>query len=183
MNYKFWFYFRKAIFQGVVPIVTAFVTFYDIRSGYIYDIYIYTSTVLFVYGIFGTIIQFISDICSINVGFQEDFNVTNSRQIEAAVVSKQPMTVIKKVFKIKYSNSLFFSCLSSFCWWIGYDCPILIPHHVVNRINERVSDTDVIQSYVYGSFNSEYRLVNDFATMKESKQMEHIKHVIFDDYH
>lgn len=199
MNYKFWFYFRKAIFQGVVPIVTTIITFYDLRntkSGYISDIYLYTSTILFVYGMLNTLIQFISDIFAIYVGFQEDFNVTDSRMIEEIIVSKQPMTIIKKVFKPKYSNNLFFRGLSKFCWYIGHDCPILIPHSVVNKINNKImNDPDLIKSCIYGSMDAnnilptitattsnrnEYRLMND--DMKISNQMNHIKHIIFDDY-
>lgn len=203
-SYKFWFYVRKAVFQGVIPILTTIITFYDLAHitnnvGKVFNnIYIYSTSILFFYGLINTVNTFISNTCGTDVVFKRDFNEDADQQIENAMFSasetigERPIVVIKRIFKLKYSGSYFFIFVSKFCWMIGMDCPILIPKYIVDRAGvaartANMSEKYMAQSCVDRMFNmnsvqgSNYRLMVDENDLKLTRDFNHIKSVIFCD--
>jgi len=213
VSYKFWFYCRKAFFQGVVPSGAAILTFYDLvtenNKDFYKNIYIYTSFLLFIYSLVKITITFISDICGVNIVFRkEPENELSEQDVENAVargnfemLMNQPIIIIKRVFKLHYSEYYFFKFLSNFCWAIGMDCPIIIPRYFARcmkdnmgseRANELTPDQaiDLTQSCVnsyFGSNNvimsgiySNHRVTEE-KTQKINKQIEHIKKLVYED--
>lgn len=144
-QYKFWFYVRKAIFQGFIPLLIGIITFYDlannIESGLgtnLYaQLYVYTSLILFLYGTTGTVLNFIFDLCSDDIIFRKDIdleqtvpNIMLSMHLDSQT-SDSFIIIVKKIFKLRFSNSWFFISITKLCWWLGMDCPTLIPYELV----------------------------------------------------
>lgn len=148
-EYKRWFLFRKGIFQVFLPILLAFITFvnYVDQSGndnsYAYHhLYFYTSLILFLYGSVSHILNFIFSICSDDVMFKKEISLdkTTTQLFLPSVTDLRSdnyfIIIIKKIFKLRYSNSQFFVYIDKVCWYLGIDSPILIPANVVNRLNK-----------------------------------------------
>lgn len=147
-RYKFWFYLRKGIFQVLLPIFLAFMSFCDFidqngkqNNGYAYDhLYFYTSLILFLYGGMKYILDFIFSTCSDDIIFKKEINLNTTTPNLILTINFPEMTndhfiiVIKKIFKLRYSDSLFFKSINKLCWFLGIDSPILIPHEIVIKL-------------------------------------------------
>lgn len=136
-EYKFWFYLRKAIFQGLFPLMLTWITFYDLLvddSGnqvYYKHLYFYTSGILFVYTHCRIILDYIFSITSDDVVFYKsiDLNQTTDIQILSPNINNthiNQMVLVKRIFKLRFSQHRSFKWMSSLSWAVGLDCPILL---------------------------------------------------------
>lgn len=154
---RFWFYTRKALFQGVLPIVLGLLTFYDVISlannesnepkGETYlRLYIYTSTILFIYAHMRILLEFIFSICADDIIFKKEINLSKTTADLTLdnnifdVSDSNHMIIIKKIFKLRYSNSRFFKFISGLCWYLGIDAPILIPKEIIVSLSNDKSN-------------------------------------------
>ncbi|AYV85294.1 MAG: hypothetical protein Satyrvirus9_20 [Satyrvirus sp.] len=153
-KYKFWFYFRKAIFQGFLPALLALMTFWDFikqtsenNNSHMYThLYLYTSSILFLYSQLRIILEFIFSICSDDIIFKKEVNLvqTTPELLLSFHMSESSnehfIIIIKKIFKLRYSNSSFFKYVDKICWFLGVDSPILIPYDVISKLGNVKND-------------------------------------------
>lgn len=148
---RFWFYIRKGIFQGFFPIFLAFLTFTDFvnqmsnkDSGSSYNhLYFYTMLILFIYNQMKVALEYIFSICSEDVIFKKEINLTTSSPEtlltfmanEEEVQNEHFVIIIKKIFKLRYSNNPIFTYINKICWFLGMDCPLLIPHDIIVKLS------------------------------------------------
>jgi len=147
-QYKFWFYVRKAIFQGFFPIIVGSATFYDLAKNTSDDnqvfykhLYVYTGLILFSYGSTKTIFEFIFSVCADDIIFKKEINLENttadlmlSLRLDDSNSTSNMIIIVKKFFKLRFTNSTFFIGISKICWWLGIDCPILIPYEIIKQL-------------------------------------------------
>ena len=151
-RYKFWFYFRKGLFQVLFPILLTFMTFCDfvkqsgqLQNGYAYyNLYFYTSLILFLYTGMNRILEFIFSLCSDDIIFKKEIDLTrttpqlllssNLTREHDTVSDEHYIIIVKKIFKLRYSKSLFFTYVTTICWFLGIDSPILIPHDIAKKL-------------------------------------------------
>lgn len=140
-KYKFWFYFRKGIFQVILPLFLAFLSLIDFmnqaNNKSHSHLYFYTSFILLLYTGFKYVIQYAFDLCAETVIFKKEIifdDTTSKSMIPSNSNFHYDIPVIRKIFKLQYSKNKYFNYLSQICWFLGLDCPILIPHYLVNRI-------------------------------------------------
>ena len=105
---KFWFYVRKAIFQGIIPIIFGFLTFYDLVKqttnpvrGQMYNhMYFYTSLILFIYAQAKIILEFVFAICADDIVFKKEISLTQT--MPAVLLSEElqnDFIIIIKILK------------------------------------------------------------------------------------
>lgn len=139
-KYKFWFYFRKCIFQVILPIFLAFLSLIDFmnqpNNKSQTHLYFYTSFILLIYTGLRYVIQYIFDLCSETIIFKKEFNIdyNTTNLMTMTNLDFQHISVIKRIFKLKYSKNIYFCYLTKICWVLGLDCPILIPQYIVTKI-------------------------------------------------
>ena len=151
-RYKFWFYFRKGLFQILFPILLAFMTFCDFvkQSGQshnsyaYYYLYFYTSLILFLYSGMNRILEFIFSLCADDIIFKKEINLshTTPQLLISSNLAREHdgpscehyIIIVKKIFKLRYSKSLFFAYVTTICWFLGIDCPILIPNDIAKKL-------------------------------------------------
>jgi len=161
-NYpKFWFYVRKAIFQGLCPIILGFFTFYDLtgeaRTINKFNLYYGTSIIFLVYSQLRILLEYIFSICSEMVILKKEINLDNSlgalsfsegagtlpgvqemidiETTESNDLSDNDFIVItKRIYKLRYSDSKLFRFIDRVCWLTGIDSPILIPLDTVRDL-------------------------------------------------
>lgn len=145
---KIGFYTRKFIFQGFLPIILGLMSFFDFANqaygnnmGKAYThLYFYTTAILLIYSQIKIILKFIFSICTENVIFKKEINMdqTISEILlpiqESLSVNEHFIITMKKIFKLRYSNSIYFKFINRFCWVIGMDCPLLIPYDIVAKL-------------------------------------------------
>uniref|UniRef100_A0A6C0LS23 Uncharacterized protein n=1 Tax=viral metagenome TaxID=1070528 RepID=A0A6C0LS23_9ZZZZ len=147
-QYKFWFWFRNIIFQCALPIILAFMTFYDLSTQHnkiIYShLYLYTSSIIFIYSNMRMILEFIFNVCSDQIILKKAINLvetTNNLILSMNIIDSKinnTFLIIRKIFKLRYSGSSFFIFIDKLCWAIGIDSPILIPIDLINKLFEKV---------------------------------------------
>lgn len=151
-GYKFWFYCRKAIFQGFLPIFLALLTLIDLinsngKRSYNH-LYFYTSIILFLYSQFKVICKFIFSVYADVIVFKKEINLQQTSQnllLESGISNtSNHIIIVKKIFKLRYTNSSFFKRLDQICWFVGIDCPILIPYEIIQKF---MSNKQEITSY------------------------------------
>lgn len=144
-HYKFWFYFRKCMFQVFLPVLLAFMSFCDFinQSGkeysYSYNhLYFYTSLILFLYGAMRYVLDFIFSICSVDVIFKKEIGLNETTNFSISDISEISnehfIVVIKKIFKLRYSKLSFFKNINKLCWFLGINGPILIPYEIITKL-------------------------------------------------
>jgi hypothetical protein len=154
-QYKFWFYFRKALFQVFFPIALAFMSLCDFAvqsnnndSTHAYDnLYFYTLLILFLYTGMKQILEFIFTVCADDVVFKKEINLeqTTSQLLLSINTSNSTqeghfIIAIKKIFKLRYSKSPLFVHITKICWFLGIDCPILIPDNIISKLSNAKDD-------------------------------------------
>lgn len=164
---KFGFYLRKAIFQVFLPIFLTFLSLCDfvnqsgkVNNGYAYNhLYFYTSLILFFYASAKYCLDFIFSTCADDIVFKKEINleqttpdlilainITDTESINHTNLGQNDhfLIVIKKIFKIRFSNSFFFQNIIKICGFLGIDCPTLIPNDVISRLtnNENIPSID-----------------------------------------
>jgi hypothetical protein len=146
---NFGFYLRKAIFQGALPILLALMTFFDFakqsgtqNGGSAFNhLYFYTSFILLIYSQIKVILEFIFTSCTENVIFKKEINLDKSISLIMLSVNNPAtsqdhfIVTIKKIFKLRYSNSVYFQHICNFCYLIGMECPLLIPYDIVAKLS------------------------------------------------
>ena len=148
-NENFGFYLRKAIFQGFLPILLGMLSFFDflkqtsgqgIGSAYKH-MYFYTTVILLIYTQIKIVLEFIFSICTENVIFRKEISLEKSMTEEVLMPIEEPMNsrdhfiiTIKRIFKLRYSNSTYFKFICNFCWIIGMECPLLIPFDIIAKL-------------------------------------------------
>ena len=163
-RHKFWFYVRKAIFQGILPISLAILTFFDFvkqmasvnghYAAYTH-IYFYTSLILFLYAQLKVILEFIFSTCADDIVFKKEVNLTQTTQnlllsIQIANSSDEHfMIVIRRIFKLRYCNTKFFKYIDRICWLLGLDSPILIPYDIVSKLGNVKEDVNLDNECAY----------------------------------
>ncbi len=192
-KYKFWFYFRKALFQAFFPILLAFMSLCDFAKqnnsddgNHAYNyLYFYTLTILFLYTAMKQILEFIFNVCADDVVFKKEINMEQTTSQLLLPINKTKSAIekhldrkkfeentlqfsesnyittdqdhqnnsqtlsttntlvttdghffitIKKIFKLRYSKSPPFAYISKLCWFLGIDCPILIPANIISKL-------------------------------------------------
>lgn len=142
-----WFYCRKALFQVIMPILLALFSLLGFTekshrghgdSAYLH-LYFYTTFILFLYGVTNYVLKYIFSISSDKIMFKKEINLvdttpnliidTNDTRNELCVV------MIKKVFKIRYSQNVIFQNINKLCWLLGMDSPILIPSDIILKLS------------------------------------------------
>lgn len=212
-QYKFWFYLRKAVFQGIIPVLMVVLTVIDMllktsssNSGFA----IFMTILLAMYGNFRIFLEFIFSISSDEVVFKKDIDLTKTTKDLLLSVNltnnsnNNYLIIIKKIFKLRYSGNKLFKYIDQTCWYLGIDCPILIPIDVVNLITNKNVDVTVLNEYneatqleetlqdlykykhpVYENVpteqdNQDDLLLSDTHTDTSSKQtIEHLRYQIF----
>lgn len=169
---KFWFYFRKAIFQGLLPLVLALGTFLDFVKQTSLDkpthaythLYFYTSLILFVYSQLRVVLELIFSMCSDDVIFKKEINFDHSvslQMVSSQIINSSAehyMVVIKKIFKLRYSDLAIFKMIDSMCWFLGIDTPILIPNEVVAKlgnVKDKLTE-DNEEAFLYTTLSNLY---------------------------
>jgi hypothetical protein len=193
-RYKFWFYFRKGLFQVFLPILLTFMSFCDFinqnskkNNDHTYNhLYLYTALILFLYGGMKYILDFIFSMCSDDVILKKEINLngttpnlmlslkfTNSLNDHFIIVTK-------KIFKLRYSKSLFFKNINKLCWFLGIDSPLLIPYEIISKLgnvnnnltpeNEEIFlHTTLINLYTYHPEKYSFiKIQNDNNTEREN---------------
>jgi hypothetical protein len=146
---KLWFYFRKFLFQGLLPSTIAFLTLIDIfinvssGTSIFINVYFYSSLLLFLYTTINIIIMFIFNICA------DSYVVIKNvkRHMKSLVFVGEPssqvkppkLMLVRSIYKPRYSDSMFLKRLNNFCDLLGIDSPIIIPSFVI-RIFTNHSD-------------------------------------------
>lgn len=146
-GYKYWFYFRKGLFQIFFPILLMFMSFCDFISQrtnnsdeYAYNhLYFYTSLILFLHTSAKHILEYIFSICSNDVIFKKEINLNKTTDnlilsFETESINEHNIIIIKKIFKIRYSKDLFFIYVNKICWVLGIDSPVLIPYDIIAKL-------------------------------------------------
>lgn len=138
-QYKFWFYVRKAIFQGCIPIILAFITFYGMQKFYV-RLYLFTASILFIYSQLRVILEFIFSVCSDDILFKKEIDLSQTTpDLFLSVNLSNPQNseflfIVKKIFKLRYSGNPVFQIIYKLCWLMGIDSPVLIPIEIVNKL-------------------------------------------------
>jgi hypothetical protein len=163
-SHKFWFYIRKAIFQGLIPIVLGFFTFYDliddIRNTNHFRFYIMSSLILLIYSQLRIMLEYIFSICSETIILKKKFNQNlNNGQLffngsDSTFMDTHFICVTKRIYKLTYSSSNFFILIDKICWFMGIDSPILIPLDVIKTFNYNVANND------NGNDSDQYEMLN-----------------------
>jgi hypothetical protein len=137
-QHKTWFYFRKAFFQMFLPVLVTFLALIGAANGKGY--YFFFAFTLFIYGAMRAVLDFIFDTCSDEMIFKKEINLegTVSNLMMSANMESgygdNMLTVIKKIYKLRYSDSGFFKFIDKMCWFMGLDGPILIPFDIVKQM-------------------------------------------------
>lgn len=151
---KFWFYLRKAIFQGLLPVILAFITFIDVaKNGSTNNpnnksyshLYFYTAFILFLYSTIKIVLEFIFAISSDNVIFRKEMNLTNTMSLNLAnsISDSHTIIVIRKIFKLRYSDNKLFILIDKLCLFMGMDSPVLIPLEIVQKFINTNESIDI----------------------------------------
>ena len=144
---KYWLYVRKAIFQVFLPILLGLLTFTDFvsqtsnneQTGAYNHLYFYTSLLLFIYTQINVILSYIFSTCSDDIMLKKEIDLSSSSldliySFGRNQKNNNFIIVIKKIFKLRYSNSRLFKCIDNYCWIFGIDSPVFIPISVVVRL-------------------------------------------------
>lgn len=146
---KLGFYARKAFFQVLMPIslaLMALIDFANQNGKKTNHLYIYTSIILFIYGAMKYFLEFIFSLTADDFVFRKEVNrqkISSELLIDININDKsndQYIVVIKKIFKIKYSNYLFFQYIVKICYFLGFECPFLIPQDAIMKLNDIIED-------------------------------------------
>lgn len=152
-RYKFWFYFRKGVFQIFLPVLLGFISICDYLSqtddapskSYRH-LYFYTLIILYLYASVKYMMEYIFSLCAEDVLFEKKLSLDKSSlSLKTSFTNtKHKFITIRKIFKIRYSKSKLFYCASKLCWYLGLDCPILIPYEYVLKLaqSEHIPDID-----------------------------------------
>ncbi|ANB50545.1 hypothetical protein [Powai lake megavirus] len=150
---KFWFYVRKGIFQVLLQLLLAIMSIWDYaqQSGktndYAYNnLYFYTSLLLLLYTGLKYILEYVFSICSTDIAVKKNpkydvttmnlftsFNMTNQKNYHNIII-------IKRIFKLIYSQYNLFRYINKLCWFMGIDSPILIPFNVAIKLGNINND-------------------------------------------
>ena len=150
-EYQFGFYSRKFIFQVFLPILLAFMTFCDFVSqsgkknnSYAYShLYFYTTFVLFLYACMKYILDYIFSVCADNIVFKKEVSLIRTTpdlllsvnlDTQNGSSNNHYFIIIKKIFKLRYSKSIFFKYIDKACLFLGIDSPILIPYEIAVKL-------------------------------------------------
>lgn len=139
-----WFFIRKGIFQIVLPSILALASFFDYLAnnddGTAYsNLYFYTTLVLITHASIKSGLEYIFDICSDITVFRKPVDlertVPNIILVSDLEGGGNGIIVIKKIFKLRYSSWPSFVIITQVCWFLGLDCPILVPFELVKDMN------------------------------------------------
>lgn len=160
-KHRFWFYFRKCIFQVFFPILLALMSYWDFvsqtdRFAY-HHLYFYTSFILFSYAGIRYVLDFIFSMSSDDVIFKKEINLdqtTPNLLLTCNMTNfsnEHNIIITKKIFKLRYSKSIFFRSIDKICWYLGIDSPLLIPFEIIAKLgstkNELTSDNEEAMLY------------------------------------
>jgi len=161
---KTWFYIRKSIFQGLLPIILKLTTLFDLwrqseGSGPFYQqIYFYTTIFLGLYYCLSVTMDLIFSICAEELIFQKAIDLTQTTAEVAFSFDRQNyqnnLIIIKRVFKLRYSKYRVFHLITQVCWVLGVNCPMLIPLETSEawlEPDEVLYDSRLMQSQVQNS--------------------------------
>ena len=146
---KFWFYFRKGLFQVFFPILLGIMSFCDFikqknTTGYDH-LYFYTSLLLIIYASARYIMEFIFSICSEEIIFKKKLN-SDHNALDVFLSSDNLesynhfMITTKKIFRIRYSRVSLFIYIDKICWVLGIESPLLISQEIIDKLSNNRSD-------------------------------------------
>lgn len=154
------FWIRKAIFQGVIPIVLQLVTLFDfyIGTGVYYErLYFYTALMIGFYKCVAMGLEILFSVASEQVIFSKPLNLHETTIMTALSQHfneqvKHEIAVVCRVFKIRYSGSRIIQWVSALCWWLGMDCPVFLSEEAVQkaRYNDQYQDLRVPLNHSFG---------------------------------
>lgn len=140
---KFWFYLRKAFFQGLLPIILKLVTIFDyinVNDSPVYHrAYFYTSVLLGIYACFSILCDLIFSMTAVNVNFKKEIDLQDTSpemafslyQEHGPVTNPENyqthITINRRMFKFRFAAWTSIQVLAGLCWTLGVDCPIIIP--------------------------------------------------------
>lgn len=175
---QFWFYFRKSIFQIIIPNILALCSMIDFfdkleRFNFSYNhFYFYTAIILFTYTLLCRILEYIFSITSENILLRKDIEfdlelgLANSASImggnlnDITNFNNHCIVLSKRIFKLRYSSSKIFRFFSNLSWIIGLDCPILISTEIVHKMGNveeiNVDNEDMLLVNTLSSLASYY---------------------------
>jgi hypothetical protein len=169
------YYFRKMIFQVILPIVLAIFSYLDYSyqiysepnsNNHIYlHLYFYTFTILLFYACIKYILEYIFSICSEDIIFKKEISLdkTINLQLYDYHLDNHTMITIRKVFKIRFSKMKFFEKISAISWYIGLDCPIIIPSSIISKLTDNESnlnDESLLHTTLSNIYHYQPRLYN-----------------------
>lgn len=179
---KFGFYLRKALFQVFLPIFLAFLSLCDFvnqsgkqNNGYAYNhLYFYTSLILFFYASAKYCLDFIFSTCADDIVFKKEINLEQTTPDLILAINIDDIgsdnqisfgkndhfiILIKKIFKIRFSDFSFFQNIVKMCDFLGIECPILIPIEVISRLTNNGSaptienEEAILQTTLYNLYS------------------------------
>lgn len=139
-----WFFVRKGIFQIILPSILALTSFFDYLAnnddGTAYsNLYFYTTLILITHAGIKNGLEYIFDICSDITVFRKPVDlvrtVPNIILMSDLEGGGNGIIVIKKIFKLRYSAWPSFVIITQICWFLGLDCPILVPFDLIKDMN------------------------------------------------
>lgn len=149
---RFWFYIRKAIFQGVIPICLKMITVFDFyrnsdEEAYYRQLYFYTAVLIAIHSCCGLALDPIFSIGSEQIVFRKPVDLTQTTDplmmsVQMNAPSQNEVIVVRRVFKPRYSKSKILKWITQFCWILGLDCPVLLS---LEEINEFQPPQDLYQ--------------------------------------
>lgn len=171
-----WFFVRKGLFQLMLPGLLVAISWYDwlmSETGEpVYSsLYCYIAAILFGYAGIIKVLKYLFTICADNIVFKKPIdlektvpNIVLANDLETGN-AYQGVIVIKKLFKLRYSSSIFFVKITQACWFLGLDCPILIPWELIKDLDIDYSDDNLSLhttiDRIYNFQPSVYNLVGD----------------------
>lgn len=139
---RFWFYIRKSIFQGLIPIILKMITVFDFYRNasetYYYQLYFYTAVLIAFHSCIGIALDPLFSICSEHVVYRKPIDL--SRTTDPLIFSMQmnahpqnEVIVVRRVFKPRYCKYRMLKWIAKMCWVLGMDCPILLTEEEVEE--------------------------------------------------
>lgn len=116
-------------------------------------LFIYTSSMFFFYTQLKALLEYIFSISSDSVIFKKELGRDNTTpqllsSFTTSSHSTHKIVLIKRVFKLKHSNSKFFIFIDKLCMVMGLDSPLLIPQNVVEKLANHRGDLSKVDENI-----------------------------------
>lgn len=169
-KHRKWFYFRKAIFQAILPFILVIITIIDFihqreNSHAKSYLYYYTLSIIIIYNFIKEFMIFMFSNCADDVIFNKVVDISRTtKDLKLSFnIEHNPnehhVVIIRKIFRLRYSNNLFFKFIDKMCWMLGIDSPILIPQDIIvklGNVKDGTLNPETEQAFLHTTINNLY---------------------------